>query len=118
MKNEETAKRLQDAMNKKGITQRELSEKSGVSEASISQYTNGSHAPGNISAKKIGEVLGVDPLWLMGFDIYEHDISMDTQLKRIFDYVQNLTSIGRDTIETIAKTLSEREEERRNNGDV
>lgn len=52
MKYELTAKRLQLALSSANISQQELAEKSGVSKSSISQYVNGSHAPGNISAKK------------------------------------------------------------------
>ena len=69
MKNELTAKRLQLALSNMGISQQELADKSGVSKASISQYVNGSHAPGNISAKKMGKVLNVESMWLMGFDV-------------------------------------------------
>lgn len=69
MKNELTAKRLQLALSDMGISQQELAEKSGVSKASISQYVNGSHAPSNISSGKIGKVLNVEPMWLMGFDV-------------------------------------------------
>lgn len=69
MKNEVTAKRLQLALSNANMNQQELVEKSGVGKASISQYINGSHAPSNISAGKIAKVLGVEPLWLMGFDV-------------------------------------------------
>lgn len=69
MKNELTAKRLQLALSNANMKPQELADKSGVSKASISQYTNGSHAPGNISAKKIGKVLNVESMWLMGFDV-------------------------------------------------
>lgn len=69
MKNEITAKRLQLALSNAEISQQELAEKSGVSKASISQYINGSHSPSNISSGKMGKVLNVDPLWLMGFDV-------------------------------------------------
>lgn len=69
MKNEVTAKRLQLALANAGISQQELAEKSGVNKASISQYVNGSHAPSNISSGKMGKVLNVEPLWLMGFDV-------------------------------------------------
>lgn len=68
MKCEDTSKRLKEAMDDIGITQQELSKRSGVSKASISQYVNGSHSPSNISAGKLGKVLGVNPVWLMGFD--------------------------------------------------
>ncbi len=69
MKNKITAKRLQLALSNANINQQELAERSGVSKASISQYMNGSHAPSNISSGKIGKVLNVEPMWLMGFDV-------------------------------------------------
>ncbi len=69
MKNELTAKRMQLALSNANMIPQELSEKSGVSKSSISQYVNGSHAPSNISSGKMGKVLGVNPLWLMGFDV-------------------------------------------------
>lgn len=69
MKYELTAKRLKTALDKYSMKPQELSEKSGVSKASISQYINGSHTPSNISSGKIATVLNVNPLWLMGFDV-------------------------------------------------
>lgn len=68
MKNELTAKRLQLALSNANMKPQELADKSGVSKASISQYINGSHAPSNISSGKMGKVLNVEPIWLMGFD--------------------------------------------------
>lgn len=69
MKNELTSKRIQIALSNANMKPQELADKSGVGKASISQYVNGSHVPGNISAKKLGKVLRVSPLWLMGFDV-------------------------------------------------
>ena len=69
MKNEVTAKRLQFALSNANMSQQELVDKSGVGKSSISHYINGSHAPSNISAGKIAKVLGVEPLWLMGFEV-------------------------------------------------
>ena len=68
MKYEETARRLRLAMSNANIKAQELAEKSGVSKNSISQYVNGTHAPSNKSAGKMGPVLRVNPVWLMGFD--------------------------------------------------
>lgn len=68
MKNELTAKRIQLALSNSNMRSQDLADKSGIGKASISQYVNGSHAPGNISAQRMGEVLNVNPLWLMGFD--------------------------------------------------
>ncbi len=69
MKNKLTAKRIQLALSNANMKPQELADKSSIGKASISQYVNGSHAPGNVSAKKLGEVLNVNPLWLMGFDV-------------------------------------------------
>lgn len=64
-----TANRLKQAMNNININAQELADKSGVSKASISQYVNGSHKPSNISAPKLAQVLQVNAMWLMGFDM-------------------------------------------------
>lgn len=69
MKNEETAKRLKLAMDNKNLTAKQLSDKSGVSEPSISQYVHGTFAPRNKTAAKLAKILQVNPMWLMGFDV-------------------------------------------------
>lgn len=69
MKYQTTATRLRLAMEAKNMKAQELADKAGIHKSSISQYVNGSHTPSNIKAGKMGEVLGVNPLWLMGFDV-------------------------------------------------
>ena len=66
---EETAKRIQFALNQKDLNQQELANKSGVGKASISQYMHGRNRPDNVRAYKLSQVLGVSPEWLMGFDV-------------------------------------------------
>lgn len=68
MKNPTTAKRLAQALLRQHMKPQELSNASGVSKASISQYLSGSHAPSNNSSEKMANVLKVNPVWLMGFD--------------------------------------------------
>ena len=69
MKPPTTASRLRNILNFRGMRAQDLVEQSGVAKASISQYINGTHKPSNVSAGKMAAVLGVDPLWLMGFDV-------------------------------------------------
>lgn len=64
-----TAQRLKEALNDNKMIPQELSERTGINKSSISQYVNGSHAPSNISSGKMANVLGVNPLWLMGYDV-------------------------------------------------
>jgi transcriptional regulator with XRE-family HTH domain len=77
MKNEETAKRLKFAMDACKLTAKQLSDKSGVSEPSISQYLHGTFAPKNKTAAKLAKVLHVNPMWLMGFDVPSTDYAYD-----------------------------------------
>ena len=69
MKNELTARRLIEALDRRGLKAQDLADLTGVSKSSISQYVNGTHCPSNISAGKMADVLGVSPVWLMGFDV-------------------------------------------------
>ena len=77
MKNEVTAKRLIQALDRLGMRAQELADKTGLNKASISQYVNGTHAPSNISAGKMADVLGVSPVWLMGYDVpmFENELA-------------------------------------------
>lgn len=63
-----TSQRLKEALSEAGLSAQELADRSGVNKSSISQYVNGSHAPSNIAAYKIGKVLNVSPTWLMALD--------------------------------------------------
>lgn len=65
----ETARRLQRAMAYKNISAVDLAERSGVAIASISQFTHARGRPSQKSAHKLGKVLEVNPLWLLGYDV-------------------------------------------------
>lgn len=52
-----------------GGNRMELARRTGIGKSSISQYVNGTNAPGNITASKIGNAFGLDPMWVMGFDV-------------------------------------------------
>lgn len=98
MKHELTAKRLQIAMSNININAQELSNRSGVAKASISQYVNGSHKPSNISSGKMSQILGVNPLWLMGFDVpmkNQDSANAEPDLPKIMEYYNQLNDIGK-----------------------
>lgn len=69
MKYKITAQRLRDALHSKGLKAQELANLAQINKASVSHYLGGSHKPSNINAGKMAQVLGVDPLYLMGFDV-------------------------------------------------
>lgn len=91
MKNELTAKRLRQAISEMNIRPQELADLSGVNKASISQYLNGSHAPSNISSGKMGKILNVDPLWLMGFDVPVRKTKDESEAKKDFGLIEKFS---------------------------
>lgn len=60
--------RLQKSMAASGMTASELSEKSGISEANISNYINGKYVAKQDKCFLLAQALGVDPGWLMTGD--------------------------------------------------
>lgn len=94
------AKRLDKALNMAGISADALARASEVSKSSISQYLSGSHIPSEENATKLGNVLNVNPLWLMGFDTpmtVNGAAEQDSRLASIIDYYNLLNDTGRDT---------------------
>ena len=75
-----TAKRIDMALIERNLSPQRLSELSGVSKASISQYRHGKNIPNSKSARAMAAVLGVTPEWLMGFgdDDIEHHFDPTT----------------------------------------
>lgn len=108
MKNELTAKRIQLALSNSNMRSQDLADKSGIGKASISQYVNGSHAPGNISAQRMGEVLNVNPLWLMGFDAPMNlECTKKDESPEILHYYSLLNDIGKHVATERVKELTE-----------
>lgn len=59
--------RLQKAMDKAGIKQSELCEKTGIGKSSISQYLSGEYEPKQKNIYKIATALNVAPSYLLGY---------------------------------------------------
>lgn len=106
IKHIKTSKRLKDAMEAININASTLSRKSGVSEASVSQYINGSHAPSNIAAGKMATVLNCSPWYLMGFDIEEKNGNSDPLIVELTDQVKGLSPADKKHIIEYVKLYS------------
>lgn len=103
---QECAERFKSAMADKGITASELSRMSGVPRPSISQYTTGRSVPSNLYASKIGEVLGVSPTWLMGFDTPREEIKPDKRFsEEVEDMLNDIVKLSPDQFKRLKKYL-------------
>lgn len=69
--------RIKDFLKERNLTQRDLSEKLGITEVSISRYITGERVPSVAVAIKIANLLGctVDELFV---DVYEDNEELET----------------------------------------
>ena len=61
--------RIKKALSLRGMTQSELCRLSGLPKNSVSAYTKDAYEPKEDRIRAMARVLGVDPLWLLGYDV-------------------------------------------------
>lgn len=114
MKYPEIAKRFEIILEKRGIKGYDLAERAGLSSAAVSQYLNGVRCPTRNTAQSLSEVLRVNPLWLMGFDVpMESPITppafTDDQ-KRVIDAMLKLNPKNLKRLQDFAEILKENQQ--------
>lgn len=67
MRNSTIDKRFRLLLDELGYSQKELSAISGITEAAISRYLDGTRIPNAKSIVSIAEVTNVSPSWLLGY---------------------------------------------------
>ena len=94
------AKRLNQALALRGMTAAELSRKTGLGEATISNYRKGRYVPKNDKMFLICSALNVSASWLLGYDVNpeKSDAAItelferlpDDQQRQVLDYIRFL----------------------------
>ena len=96
--------RLNEAMTMREMTQADLSRKTGISEAALSNYRKGKYEPKHRQLYLISVALNVSPSWLMGLDLEQNEDELDqalaslwsslteSQKKHIVDYIRFLVA--------------------------
>lgn len=82
--------RLKVAMESKNISQAELARKMNLSEATISSWIKGKYQATEENLEKLGYVLNVNPVWLMGLDV-----EIDKNINNYKDNTTKMPILGR-----------------------
>lgn len=69
LKKAEIKDRIREAMELRGLTQSELSEKAKIDKGQLSSYLSGKYKPRQKNIEALAKELNVDEAWLMGFDV-------------------------------------------------
>ncbi len=101
----ETARRLLKALSDKDMRPIELSNRTGISKSTISQYMSASYSPRSKNAKKMAEVLDVSPMWLMGFDMVIVEDENYSKRDQLGYYFTLLTKEDQDKLLDYAESM-------------
>lgn len=93
---ESFSKRLKEAMQIRNINQAELSQKSGISKSSLSEYLKGKYEAKQTGIFNLARALDVNEVWLMG-----EDVPMDRSYGR--SKVTEISVLNLSTNEVIQK---------------
>lgn len=66
---EPCAIRIKKALSIRNMTQTELCAKAKISKSSLSEYLSGKYIPRQDKVFILAQALGVDPVWLWGYDV-------------------------------------------------
>ena len=102
------ATRLVSQMKAIGLTQKELAQKVGVTEAAMSRYVNGERQPYLVTANRIAQVLGVHLQWLVGEDDVSEVYTGDNLVELV---ARGGASLSEEQKNKIIKVLMRGEEE-------
>ena len=124
MKSDTFSSRLQKAMQKTGLKQIDISNKTGIDKTLINKYINGSSEAKQDNLTRLSQVLGVSEPWLMGYDVPIEDDSQESKDYKHYDEIEKLFSkakphLSPDDEETIKfimnKTIKNYEESKNKN---
>lgn len=90
-----------------GGSQQAFADKVGINKASVSQYVNGHNAPTNLTAGKIAKAFGINPAWVMGFDVPMTNTNTQSKYQAIIELLDKADDNQLRQIEMIIKAIVE-----------
>lgn len=86
--------RLKEAMSDKGFNQADLVRATGIERSRISFYCSGRNNPKPEPLEAIAKALGVNPVWLMGYDVPK-----TTTVNPLIEKIEQLNDTGKNMAE-------------------
>lgn len=100
MKQSNSRDRLLEMMELLGLKQSDIVKKTGINKSALSQYINGSRIPRQDQLSIIADPYGINPTWLMGYDVpmYIEIPVLDEKMKTMMIKFPQLTDDEKDII--------------------
>lgn len=87
----EFSERLREALRESGLTQKDLAEKAGITEAAVSHYLKGDRLPRAAVASRIANILGTSSDYLMSGTAGDKETEILEAKRLIARNVRNMT---------------------------
>ena len=94
MKTTDSQHRLLELMSSLNITQQDIADRTGIDKSSISLYVNGKREPRQDKVGIISEAYGLDPAWLMGYDVPMMRETTAAKAKRHADLITKFSRLS------------------------
>jgi transcriptional regulator with XRE-family HTH domain len=107
----DVGERIKQLIATRGLTQAQLSAKSGLPPATISHFISGLRTPGTSSLRKLSEALGVTVEYLLG--IAEEPKIAGDEAKVIFRNAQQLSEQSLKTLAAFSEMLAKQDTEKK-----
>lgn len=99
MKVSDSQHRLVEMMEILGITQADIVKRTGVQKSSLSNYISGRRTPRQDQLSVIADPYGIDPAWLMGYDVDMYlQGSIRNQIMDAYSFANTLSQFNREQI--------------------
>ncbi|MBQ6148655.1 MAG: helix-turn-helix domain-containing protein [Oscillospiraceae bacterium] len=97
--------RLNEAMQKRGITAAELAQRTGLNKSSVSRYLTGENIPRSLAIGKLAQALRVNPAWILGYDV-----AMEEGVEPIHIEIDKLSDINKEKLLAYYQALIDSQE--------
>lgn len=90
-------KRIVEILDYFGISQTELCKRTGIQKSALSNYLNGDREPRQNQISLIADPFGINPTWLMGYDVpmfYPEDTPQAQEIRN--SYLTNTFKLSED----------------------
>lgn len=97
--------RLAEALADNRLRAVDICEKTGISKSGMSMYLKGERIPSRDNADKLSKVLGVNPVWLMGFDVSKYVETPEHEKELLLSFFAQLSPEKQESVLNLIKTM-------------
>lgn len=100
-----SSSRLAESLADNNLRPVDVCEKTGISQSAMSLYLSGSRIPNRDNAEKLGNILCVNPVWLMGFDVPKYMETPEKENAMLLLYFAQLSPEQQESVLNLIKSM-------------